>query len=161
RAHRHPGSDLPAADRPRARRPHPGRAAARGARRPPLDPRHPQPDPAGHRPVERLRDRAPPPRARGGTPGAAGLRHRSRAPARAARIRFLLAAARWRACGTAPRLPEHAAELAALPVSATDLALSRGLQLALAAERLSPWRLRLESARAEREQTLREKAQTD
>ena len=77
------------------------------------------------------------------------------------RSRILQVTARWSACGTAHRLPEHAAELAALPVSATDLALSRGLQLALAAERLSPWRLRLESARAEREQTLREKAQTD
>ena len=54
---------------------------------------------------------------------------------------------------------EHAAELAALPVSATDRALSRGLQIALTAERHSPWRLRLESARAERERHLLERAQ--
>lgn len=77
------------------------------------------------------------------------------------RSRILQVAARWSACGTAHRLPEQAAELAALPASAADLALSRGLQIALAAERLSPWRLRLASARAEREQTLRAKAQID
>jgi len=77
------------------------------------------------------------------------------------RSRILQVAARWSACGTAHELPERAAELAALPVSATDLALSRGLQLALAAERLSPWRLRLQSARAERERTQRVKAQID
>jgi pimeloyl-ACP methyl ester carboxylesterase len=67
------------------------------------------------------------------------------------RSRILQIAARWSACGSAHLLPEHAEELAALPVSATDKALSRGLQIALAAERYSPWRLRLESARAERE----------
>lgn len=77
------------------------------------------------------------------------------------RSRVLQVAARWSACGTAHRLPERAEELAALPVSAADLALSRGLQLALAAERLSPWRLRWESARAQRERTLREKARAD
>jgi proline iminopeptidase len=77
------------------------------------------------------------------------------------RSRILQVAARWSACGTAHLLPGRAAELADLPASATDLALSRGLQLALAAERLSPWRLRLESARAEREQSLRVKAQAD
>ncbi|WP_172805665.1 alpha/beta fold hydrolase [Brachybacterium avium] len=77
------------------------------------------------------------------------------------RSRILQVAARWSACGTAHLLPERAAELAALPVSATDLALSRGLQIALAAERLSPWRLRLASARAERERNLRAKAQVD
>ncbi|OFT61067.1 lysophospholipase [Brachybacterium sp. HMSC06H03] len=75
------------------------------------------------------------------------------------RSRILQIAARWSACGVAHRLPEHAAELAALPVSATDRALSRGLQIALAAERHSPWRLRLESARAERERHLLERAQ--
>lgn len=77
------------------------------------------------------------------------------------RSRILQVAARWSACGTAHLLPEHAAELAALPVSATDLALSRGLQIALAAERYSPWRLRLESARAERHRLQRERAQAD
>lgn len=77
------------------------------------------------------------------------------------RSRILQVAARWSACGTAHLLPEHAAELAALPASTTDLALSRGLQLALVAERISPWRLRLASARAEREQTLRAKVRSD
>ncbi|MGO2720239.1 MAG: alpha/beta fold hydrolase, partial [Brachybacterium tyrofermentans] len=61
-------------------------------------------------------------------------------------------AARWSACGAAHLLPEHAHELAALPATPTDQALSRGLQLALAAERYSPWRIRVESARAKREQ---------
>ncbi|MFC7457245.1 alpha/beta fold hydrolase [Brachybacterium sp. GCM10030267] len=61
-------------------------------------------------------------------------------------------AARWSACGTAHRLPEWADELAALPATPTDQALSRGLQIALAAERYSPWRLRVESVRAKREQ---------
>ena len=77
------------------------------------------------------------------------------------RSRILQVAARWSACGTAHRLPEHAEALAALPVSATDLALSRGLQIALAAERHSPWRLRLESAWVERERLQRERARTD
>ena len=77
------------------------------------------------------------------------------------RSRILQVAARWSACGTAHRLPEHAEALAALPVSATDLALSRGLQIALAAERYSPWRLRLESAWVERERLQRERARTD
>ena len=77
------------------------------------------------------------------------------------RSRILQIAARWSACGTAHRLPEHAEALAALPVSATDLALSRGLQIALAAERHSPWRLRLESAWVERERLQRERARTD
>lgn len=61
-------------------------------------------------------------------------------------------AARWSACGAAHLLPEHAHELAALPATPTDQALSRGLQIALAAERYSPWRIRVESARAKREQ---------
>ncbi|WP_304502127.1 alpha/beta fold hydrolase [Brachybacterium sp. FME24] len=61
-------------------------------------------------------------------------------------------AARWSACGTAHLLPERAAELAALPATPTDQALSRGLQIALAAERYSPWRLWVESAKAKREQ---------
>ena len=77
------------------------------------------------------------------------------------RSRILQVAARWSACGTAHRLPEHAEALAALPASATDLALSRGLQIALAAERYSPWRLRLESARAERARLQRERARQD
>ncbi|MGP5681205.1 alpha/beta fold hydrolase [Brachybacterium alimentarium] len=61
-------------------------------------------------------------------------------------------AARWSACGVAHLLPEHAAALAALPATPTDQALSRGLQIALAAERYSPWRLRVESVKAKREQ---------
>lgn len=77
------------------------------------------------------------------------------------RSRILQVAARWSACGTAHELPARAEELAALPASAADLALSRGLQIALAAERLSPWRLRLASARAERERSQLAKAQID
>lgn len=77
------------------------------------------------------------------------------------RSRILQVAARWSACGAALHLPERAAELAALPASATDQALTRGLQIALAAERHSPWRLRLESARAERERVLRQRTQAD
>lgn len=77
------------------------------------------------------------------------------------RSRILQVAARWSACGTAHQLPEHAAALAALPASAADLALSRGLQIALAAERYSPWRLRLESVRAARLRVQRERAQAD
>ncbi|GAA1484270.1 alpha/beta fold hydrolase [Brachybacterium fresconis] len=61
-------------------------------------------------------------------------------------------AARWSACGAAHLLPQHAAELTALPATPTDQALSRGLQIALAAERYSPWRLWVESAKAKREQ---------
>jgi proline iminopeptidase len=68
------------------------------------------------------------------------------------RSQIIQIAARWSASGTAHRLPERAAELAALPATPTDQALSRGLQIALAAERYSPWRLRVESARAKREQ---------
>lgn len=63
-------------------------------------------------------------------------------------------AARWSACGAAHLLPRHAEELSRLPATPTDQALSRGLQIALAAERYSPWRLWMESARAKREQAL-------
>ncbi|WP_114855499.1 alpha/beta fold hydrolase [Brachybacterium sp. YJGR34] len=77
------------------------------------------------------------------------------------RSKIVQVAARWSACGALRQLPRHAAELAELPATPTDQALSRGLQLALAAERYSPWRLRLESARVEREQALRERAQAD
>ena len=77
------------------------------------------------------------------------------------RSRILQVAARWSASGAGRRLPGKAAELAALPTSAADLALSRGLQLALAAERHSPWRLRWESARAERERIQRERTRAD
>nr|WP_245354379.1 alpha/beta fold hydrolase [Brachybacterium sacelli] len=61
-------------------------------------------------------------------------------------------AARWSACGAAHLLPARAEELTALPATPTDQALSRGLQIALAAERYSPWRLWVESAKAKREQ---------
>lgn len=76
------------------------------------------------------------------------------------RSRILQVAVRWSACGRGHLLPERAAELADLPASPTDLALTRGLQLALAAERYSPWRLRWESARARREREHRERALT-
>lgn len=76
------------------------------------------------------------------------------------RGRILQVAARWSACGAGHRLPEHAEALTALPASPTDIALSRGLQIALAAERWSPWRLRLESARAERARLARGRAAT-
>ncbi|APX34270.1 lysophospholipase [Brachybacterium sp. P6-10-X1] len=61
-------------------------------------------------------------------------------------------AARWSAFGAAHLLPQYAAELTALPATPTDQALSRGLQIALAVERYSPWRLWVESAKAKREQ---------
>lgn len=65
-------------------------------------------------------------------------------------------AARWSLAGAAHLLPERAAELSALPRTPVNQVLERGLQLAMAAERFSPWRLRLESARVRRGE-----AQTD
>ncbi len=61
-------------------------------------------------------------------------------------------AARWSVAGAAHLLPERADELAALPATPVNQVLQRGLQLAMTAERLSPWRLRFESARARREE---------
>lgn len=61
-------------------------------------------------------------------------------------------AARWSVAGAAHLLPDRAAELAELPRTPVNKVLQRGLQLAMAAERFSPWRLRLESARVRREQ---------
>ena len=61
-------------------------------------------------------------------------------------------AAWWSACGTSHLLPGFASRLAGLPPTATDQTVTRGLRLALAAERYSPWRLWMESARSKREQ---------
>lgn len=56
----------------------------------------------------------------------------------------------WSAAGAHDALLERAEELQALPRTPTSWALTHGLRLALAAERYSPWRLRLESARSRR-----------
>lgn len=61
-------------------------------------------------------------------------------------------AAWWSACGTAHLLPGFASRLSRLPATPTDLTVTRGLRLALAAERYSPWRLWMESARTKRDQ---------
>src|SRR5690625_6633715 len=61
-------------------------------------------------------------------------------------------AAWWSACGTSHLLPGFASRLAGLPPTATDQTVTRGLRLALAAERYSPWRLWIESARTKRGQ---------
>src|SRR5699024_5478457 len=63
-------------------------------------------------------------------------------------------AAWWSACGTSHLLPGFASRLAGLPPTATDQTVTRGLRLALAAERYSPWRLWIESARTKRGQAL-------
>ncbi|MGY5764057.1 alpha/beta fold hydrolase [Brachybacterium sp. DNPG3] len=60
-------------------------------------------------------------------------------------------AARWASAGMGPQLASHAAQLAALPATPTDQTLARGLRLALVAERHSPWRLWVESARRRRQ----------
>src|SRR5699024_10979082 len=54
--------------------------------------------------------------------------------------------------GTSHLLPGFASRLAGLPPTATDQTVTRGLRLALAAERYSPWRLWIESARTKRGQ---------
>lgn len=59
-------------------------------------------------------------------------------------------AARWSIAGAGHLLPGHASELADLPRTPVNQVLQRGLQLAMAAERFSPWRLRLESVRVRR-----------
>lgn len=56
----------------------------------------------------------------------------------------------WSAAGAQSALVERAEALQDLPPTPTAWALSRGLRLALAAERFSPWRLRWESARTRR-----------
>jgi proline iminopeptidase len=53
----------------------------------------------------------------------------------------------WSAAGAAGELIEHRDELMRLKPAPTARVLSHGLRVALAAERYSPWRLRLESAR--------------
>lgn len=63
-------------------------------------------------------------------------------------------AIRWAAAGCASRLCSRADELAALPRTPLAQALTRGVRLALAAERLAPWRLRLARARSRRESEL-------
>jgi proline iminopeptidase len=65
-------------------------------------------------------------------------------------------AVRWAAVGAGRELAGHGDELALLPRTPTVQALSQGLRLALAAERVSPWRLRLQSARTRREGTRRD-----
>ena len=71
-----------------------------------------------------------------------------------ARSRIAQVALRWSAAGIGQRLPPLAPQLARLPVSPADRSVSRGLHIALAAERLSPWRLAMESARERRDRAL-------
>jgi len=59
-------------------------------------------------------------------------------------------AARWAVSGAQMELPRLTRSLAALPATPADQTLAGGLRLALAAERYSPWRLRVESARTRR-----------
>lgn len=59
-------------------------------------------------------------------------------------------AAWWSAAGCADLLVERTEELVHLPRVSVNRAVSEGLHLALAAERLSPWKLRWETARARR-----------
>lgn len=61
---------------------------------------------------------------------------------------------RWAASGALHALPRYAGDLVALPGLASDRPLMHGLRIALAAERLSPWRLWIESARQKRERAL-------
>lgn len=56
----------------------------------------------------------------------------------------------WSAAGMGGDLLAHRDRLAALKPTPTSQVLAHGLRLALAAERYSPWRMRLESARARR-----------
>ncbi|GAB2535883.1 alpha/beta fold hydrolase [Brachybacterium huguangmaarense] len=57
-------------------------------------------------------------------------------------------AAWWSAAGAGRLLPERARDLARIPRASVPRAVGQGLRLALLAERLSPVRLRLESARS-------------
>src|SRR5699024_10153983 len=57
----------------------------------------------------------------------------------ASRSQIAQIAAWWSACGTSHLLPGFASRLAGLPPTATDQTVTRGLRLALAAERYSPW----------------------
>ena len=59
-------------------------------------------------------------------------------------------AGRWATSGAATELPRWTERLAALPATPADQTLTGGLRVALAAERYSPWRLRVESARTRR-----------
>src|SRR5699024_2004956 len=119
-AHRHTGPYLPAAYSPRPRRENPRGTAAPGPRGPPLDPRHPQPDPPGRRPLERLRHRAPAARAGRGAGRAARLGHGPRAhtrpadrPGRGAAV--ALAAAPGLGAGRAQVEPAHEGEARSTP----------------------------------------------
>lgn len=59
-------------------------------------------------------------------------------------------AAWWSAAGCADLLTERAEELAALPRTSLNRAVGQGLRIALLAERIAPWKLRLETARQRR-----------
>jgi proline iminopeptidase len=59
-------------------------------------------------------------------------------------------AVRWAAVGAQRELAGHGPELGQLPRTPATQVLSQGLHLALAAERVSPWRLRLQTARGRR-----------
>ncbi|EWS81872.1 alpha/beta hydrolase [Brachybacterium phenoliresistens] len=60
-------------------------------------------------------------------------------------------AARWSGAGAGHLLVERADELAALPRTPANRALTSGLHLALAAEQISPWRMRIQTVRHDRE----------
>lgn len=60
-------------------------------------------------------------------------------------------AARWSGAGAGHLLVERAEELSALPRTPANRALTSGLHLALAAEQISPWRMRVQTVRHERE----------
>lgn len=62
--------------------------------------------------------------------------------------------ARWATSGLAADLAGMERELAALPATGPDSTLTSGLRLAIAAERLSPWRLRMEWARTRHQESL-------
>lgn len=59
-------------------------------------------------------------------------------------------AVRWSAAGAAHLLPERAQELVTLPRTPANWAFLTGIRTALAVERVSPWRLWVESARGRR-----------
>ncbi|SLM92289.1 alpha/beta fold hydrolase [Brachybacterium nesterenkovii] len=62
-----------------------------------------------------------------------------------------IVAAWWSAAGCADQLAGRERELAAIPRASLNRALGHTLRIALLAERISPWKLRLESARMRRE----------
>ncbi|MCS6711402.1 alpha/beta fold hydrolase [Brachybacterium sp. EF45031] len=64
--------------------------------------------------------------------------------------RIAQVAIRWAAVGAVRELADRAEDLAQLPEAPLSQVLSAGVRLALAAERLSPWALRLQRARLHR-----------